>query len=572
MAAALASALIITWSSRAALSTRDRAFADHSSAAIAAGERNFVDVADAHVCKLRAAQSIPKQRGGRVAMCGGRVAMCATTIASRRPTAVVLIRPTDDPSLSRVLEASVSNMGLSLLQVRDDGGGEDVLASLFPCTESGVEVVAVFELSLSVGNSMAVFEACEARGCELFRWHANVAMYKRLVGTLGPSWLAAGDAAAVSEDAVAEANGWGYLAGDEEAVVDVKAATDEEIARLLHLDPVDGAGGAAERADEAAPPLVSALGYLAASDGRAPPLAPELTDMARSVLVGKATEPAWSNTLADGRPLPDESADGTFLSPLTGAPLFAASQRRRSTTGWPSFVASAGPMASHLTSATDLASGAPRVECVEASSGAHLGHDFDGSLCINAAALVFVERGQPQPAWLPEAAAPAMAVTLRERPDLLGIAQVASFAGGCFWSLNTALGQQPGVLACLSGYTALDASRRRGCAPSYKEVCSGTTGHVETVQLAFDPRQTSYTAMLAAFWQHLPDPTSSVRQGADVGPQYESAIFYHSEAQRREAVASRDEAARRRRDGATVVTRISPADAFWRAEQEHQRR
>ena len=221
-------------------------------------------------------------------------------------------------------------------------------------------------------------------------------------------------------------------------------------------------------------------------------------------------------------------------------------------------------MASHLGRAMDYSGGAPRVEVVEASSGIHLGHDFDGTLCINAAALLFVPHGRALPSWLPPPPAPAIAALLRREPAQVGSAQVATVAAGCFWSARRALASEPGVFAAIAGFCGGETN-----APTYEQVSGGESGHVEAVQIAFDPHQTSYEAILAAFWRLVPDPTSRFRQGGDVGRQYETAIFYHSDEQ---AQLARESLGRMQSLApAPIVTRLRPSREFFAAGVEHQR-
>jgi peptide-methionine (S)-S-oxide reductase len=139
----------------------------------------------------------------------------------------------------------------------------------------------------------------------------------------------------------------------------------------------------------------------------------------------------------------------------------------------------------------------------------------------------------------------------------------ATFAAGCFWGVEAAFRQVPGVLDAVSGYIGGHTEH-----PTYREVCGHRTGHAEAVEVTFDPARVSYEQLLSAFWQ-IHDPTQLNRQGPDVGDQYRSAIFTHSPAQQAAALASRDaEQANHKRP---VVTQIEPAPAFWPAEEYHQR-
>jgi peptide-methionine (S)-S-oxide reductase len=140
--------------------------------------------------------------------------------------------------------------------------------------------------------------------------------------------------------------------------------------------------------------------------------------------------------------------------------------------------------------------------------------------------------------------------------------EYALLGGGCFWCLEAAYLMLPGVRGVTSGYAG--GSRD---SPTYEEVCSGETGHAEVVRVAFDPEKLSYGAVLEIFWK-IHDPTSLNRQGADVGEQYRSVIFYAGEEQKAAARASM--AAEASRLFAPIVTQLLPAPRFWPAEDYHQ--
>lgn len=140
--------------------------------------------------------------------------------------------------------------------------------------------------------------------------------------------------------------------------------------------------------------------------------------------------------------------------------------------------------------------------------------------------------------------------------------QLASFGGGCFWCTEAVFKNLRGVIAVTSGY--MGGSKAN---PTYREVCSGRTGHAEMVQIRFDPDQIGYDQLLDV---HMVthDPTQLNRQGADVGTQYRSVIFYHSPEQEEAAHAAKARADQLWDD--PVVTEIAPADTFWPAEDYHQ--
>ncbi len=141
--------------------------------------------------------------------------------------------------------------------------------------------------------------------------------------------------------------------------------------------------------------------------------------------------------------------------------------------------------------------------------------------------------------------------------------QKATFAAGCFWGVEAAFRRIPGVVDAVVGYTGGSTEN-----PTYRQVCSHTTGHAEAVEVTFDPARVGYADLLQAFWQ-MHDPTTLNRQGPDVGSQYRSAIFYHSPEQKTAAEASRQ--AQADRFDRPIVTEITPAGVFWPAEEYHQR-
>lgn len=143
------------------------------------------------------------------------------------------------------------------------------------------------------------------------------------------------------------------------------------------------------------------------------------------------------------------------------------------------------------------------------------------------------------------------------------MSQKATFAAGCFWGVEAGFRMIPGVEDAISGYTGGHAVD-----PTYPQVCSGTTGHAEAVEVTFDPAQVSLEQLLTAFWS-MHDPTQMNRQGPDVGTQYRSAIFFHTPAQEQAAIASRD--ALQATLSKPVATEITAATTFYPAEAYHQR-
>ena len=139
----------------------------------------------------------------------------------------------------------------------------------------------------------------------------------------------------------------------------------------------------------------------------------------------------------------------------------------------------------------------------------------------------------------------------------------ATFGAGCFWGVEETFRKVEGVAEVTVGYSGGYTEN-----PTYKDVCSGTTGHAEVVEVEYDSSKVSYEELLEVFWENH-DPTTPNRQGPDVGTQYRSAIFFHTPEQETTARASKEKAQARFK--APIVTEITPASEFYRAEEYHQR-
>ena len=142
--------------------------------------------------------------------------------------------------------------------------------------------------------------------------------------------------------------------------------------------------------------------------------------------------------------------------------------------------------------------------------------------------------------------------------------EIATLAGGCFWCLEAVYADLEGVLRVESGYAGGTVPN-----PSYQQVCAGTTGHAEVVQVTFDPRVLSYRDLLEVFF-NIHDPTTLNRQGHDIGTQYRSAIYYHSPQQKTTAEQTIRELSEARRFANPIVTEVAPLTAFYKAEPYHQ--
>lgn len=143
--------------------------------------------------------------------------------------------------------------------------------------------------------------------------------------------------------------------------------------------------------------------------------------------------------------------------------------------------------------------------------------------------------------------------------------EVATFGAGCFWGIEAAFRKVPGVLDAAVGYCGGQTQN-----PTYREVCTDTTGHAEVVQVTFDPQKLTYEQLLDVFWT-IHDPTQVNRQGPDYGKQYRTAIFFHTPEQEVAAKKSRQALEASGKLRRPIATEITAAGSFWRAEEYHQR-
>ena len=142
--------------------------------------------------------------------------------------------------------------------------------------------------------------------------------------------------------------------------------------------------------------------------------------------------------------------------------------------------------------------------------------------------------------------------------------ETAIFGAGCFWGVEAAFRQIPGVIKTEVGYMGGHLPQ-----PTYEDVCTDETGHAEVVQVAFDPARVSYEDLLAVFWQNH-DPTQVNRQGPDEGTQYRTVIFFTNEAQKAKAIASKEALSQSGNYKRPIATQIVPVETFWRSEEYHQ--
>lgn len=253
------------------------------------------------------------------------------------------------------------------------------------------------------------------------------------------------------------------------------------------------------------------------------------------VINNKATDAPYTGKYTDF------GGAGTYICKKCGAALFPAGSKFKSDCGWPSFDDAMPGAVFRVPDADGM-----RTEIICANCGAHLGHVFIGEKltakntrnCVNSSSIDFV-------------------------PALLAKGQygTAIFAGGCFWGVEFFMQKEAGVISVVSGYIGGHVKN-----PTYKQVCTGTTGHAEAVKIIYDPAKTSYEKLLKLFLE-IHDPTQVGGQGPDLGDQYRSEIFYMNTNQKLIAEKCLGLLTAK---GLKIATKVTQATEFYQAEEYHQ--
>jgi peptide methionine sulfoxide reductase msrA/msrB len=317
-------------------------------------------------------------------------------------------------------------------------------------------------------------------------------------------------------------------------------------------------------ANAAAPTEVSAIKPEAMSDFKKPDpdlLKQKLTAEQFAVTQQCGTEPPFRNAYWDNK------KPGIYVDVVSGEALFSSLDKFDSGTGWPSFTK---PIkGTEIAEKKDTSYGTVRTEARSKLADSHLGHVFDDGprdqggmrYCINSASLKFIPVAEMESAGYGQYLDPFVAAGLIKASKK----ETAILAGGCFWGMEEILRKIPGVSKTTVGYTGGKTAN-----PTYEQICTGSTGHAEAIEIVFDPSLLSYEGLLDYFFR-MHDPTTLNRQHNDVGTQYRSAIFYTSEAQKKTATAVKAKLEAAKKFNRPITTEITAAAKFYSAEDYHQK-
>jgi peptide methionine sulfoxide reductase msrA/msrB len=273
------------------------------------------------------------------------------------------------------------------------------------------------------------------------------------------------------------------------------------------------------------------------------------------------TEPPFQNAYWNNH------KPGIYVDVVSGEPLFSSLDKFDSGTGWPSFTKPV--QGTDIVEKRDTEFGMERTEVRSKAADSHLGHVFNdgpsekGGLryCINSASLKFIPVEEMDQAGYGRYLEPFIKAGVIEAPKH----ETAILAGGCFWGMEEILRKVPGVIKTTVGYSGGKTAN-----PSYEDVCTGRTGHAESLEIVFDPSRLSYESLLDYFFR-MHDPTTLNRQHNDVGSQYRSAIFYFGEAQKQTAEHVKEMWNKSGEFDRPIVTEITAAGPFYPAEDYHQK-
>jgi peptide methionine sulfoxide reductase msrA/msrB len=285
------------------------------------------------------------------------------------------------------------------------------------------------------------------------------------------------------------------------------------------------------------------------------------------------TEPPFRNAYWDNH------KPGIYVDIISGEALFSSLDKFESGSGWPSFTR---PIQTNgVVEKQDVTHGMARTEVRSKQADSHLGHVFEDGpaptgqrFCINSASLKFipVEKMESEgygaylePFVKAGLVKPSATSSPLVKPSASLQRETAILAGGCFWGMEEILRKIPGVLETTVGYTGGKAAN-----PTYQQVCTGRTGHAESIRVVFDPTKLNYEGLLGYFFR-MHDPTTLNRQHNDVGTQYRSAIFYTSDEQKQIAEQVKAKVDKSGRFKKPITTEITQATEFYSAEDYHQK-